>query len=143
MYYFPLHHVSDIVIFYLNMFRSIMKHCVLKEIYTKLWLSSWNPSHDQENMSEVYEAALLHTLNDTYYAYVVFKATKLCFLLHQETMADPKVEQQPDVLFQSTTLPSQSASTYPCKLKSTLEAYLRPYPLVLCRYLNTCFIDIQ
>jgi hypothetical protein len=40
MCFFPLHHVSDIVIFYLKVFRSIMKHRVLKEIYTQLWLSS-------------------------------------------------------------------------------------------------------
>jgi hypothetical protein len=29
MYCFPLHHVSDIVIFYLNVFRSIVEHKVL------------------------------------------------------------------------------------------------------------------
>jgi hypothetical protein len=40
MHFFPLHHVFDIMIFYLKVFRSIMKHWVLKEIYTQLWLSS-------------------------------------------------------------------------------------------------------
>jgi hypothetical protein len=40
MYCFPLHHVFDIMIFYLNVFQSIMKHRVLKEIYKHLWLSS-------------------------------------------------------------------------------------------------------
>jgi hypothetical protein len=29
----------------------------------------------------------------------VLKATELCFMLYQETMEDPKVKQQPDVLF--------------------------------------------
>jgi len=73
---------------------------------------------------------------------MVLKAIELCFLLHQETMVDPKVKQQPDVLFQSSALLAQSASTYPCKLKSTLEAYLEPYPIVPCIYLNTCFFAI-
>ena len=36
VYCFPLHHVSDIVIFYLDVFRSIMKHRVLKELHTAL-----------------------------------------------------------------------------------------------------------
>jgi hypothetical protein len=58
-------------------------------------------------------------------------------------MDDPKVKQQPDVLFRSIVLLAQSASTYPRKLKSTLEAYLRPYPSVPRRYLNTCFATIQ
>jgi hypothetical protein len=57
-------------------------------------------------------------------------------------MEDPKVKQQADVLFRSTALPTQSASAYPCKLKSTLEAYLKPYPTVSRRYLNTCFAAI-
>jgi hypothetical protein len=38
---------------------------------------------------------------------------------------------------------TQSASAYPCNLMSTLEAYLRPYPTVPRRYLNTCFVVIQ
>jgi hypothetical protein len=36
MYYFPLHHVSNIVVLYFNVFRYVMKHRVLKEIYTAL-----------------------------------------------------------------------------------------------------------
>jgi hypothetical protein len=36
VYCLPLHHVSDIVIFYLDVFRSIMKHRVLRELYTAL-----------------------------------------------------------------------------------------------------------
>jgi hypothetical protein len=58
-------------------------------------------------------------------------------------MADPNVKQQPDVLFRSTALPAQSALAYPYNLMSTLEAYLSPYPIVPCRYLNTCFVAIQ
>jgi hypothetical protein len=59
------------MIFYLNVFfLSIMKHRVL------------NPSHDQVNLSEAYEAALLRTLNDIYSTSVVLKASELCFMLH-------------------------------------------------------------
>jgi hypothetical protein len=47
------------------------------------------------------------------------------------------IKPQSDVLFRSTVLSVQSA--YPCKLKSTLKAYLRPYLTVPHRYLNTCF----
>jgi hypothetical protein len=46
------------------------------------------------------------TLNAIYSASAVLKATELCFLLHQETMANSKVKQQPDVLFRSTALPA-------------------------------------
>jgi hypothetical protein len=75
VYYFPLHHVSDIMIFYLNVFRSIMNHWVLKDLYTQLWLSSYNPSHDQVNLSEACEATLLHTFDAIYSTSVVLKAT--------------------------------------------------------------------
>jgi hypothetical protein len=36
VYNFPLHHIFDIRIFHLIVFRSIMKHWVLKELYTRL-----------------------------------------------------------------------------------------------------------
>jgi hypothetical protein len=51
---------------------------------------------------------------------MVLKATELCFLLHRETMANPKVKQQLDVLFWSIVLSVQSILEYPYKLKSTL-----------------------
>jgi hypothetical protein len=44
VYYFPLHHVSDIMIFYLNVFRSIMKHRVLRELHTTLVITMNNNS---------------------------------------------------------------------------------------------------
>ena len=78
-----------------------------------------------------------------YSSSMVVKATKFCFLLHEETMADPKVKQQPDVLFRSTTILAESTSAYRCNLVSTPEAYLRPYPTVPRRYLSTCFAAIQ
>jgi hypothetical protein len=45
-------------------------------------------------------------LNAMYFASAVLKATKVHFLLHQETMEDPKVKQHSKVLFMSTALPS-------------------------------------
>jgi hypothetical protein len=36
VYDFPLHHISDIRIFHLIVFRSIRKHWVLKDLYTRL-----------------------------------------------------------------------------------------------------------
>jgi hypothetical protein len=36
VYCLPLHHVYNIVILYFNVFRSIMKHMFLREIYTTL-----------------------------------------------------------------------------------------------------------
>jgi hypothetical protein len=36
MYCFPLHHVSDIMVFDLNVFRFIMKHRILKELHIAL-----------------------------------------------------------------------------------------------------------
>jgi hypothetical protein len=51
---------------------------------------------------------LLRTLDAIYSAFVVLKAIEFCFLLHQETMANFTVENQPDVLFQSTVLSAKS-----------------------------------
>ena len=44
-----------------------------------------------------------------------------------------------EVLFMSTTLPSHSEYVYHCRLTSPPNTYLRPYPVVPHRYLNTCF----
>jgi hypothetical protein len=66
------------------------------------------------------------TLSAMYSAFAILKATKLCFLLHQETMAEPRVKHLLEVIFLSTALPAQSASTYLSRLRSTFVAYLRP-----------------
>ena len=47
-----------------------------------------------------------------YYDSVVINAKEVHFLLHQETMKDPKVKQHLKVLFLSTALPAQSESIY-------------------------------
>ena len=42
VYFFPLHHVSNIMIFYLNVFLFTMKHMILKEIYIALVITMNN-----------------------------------------------------------------------------------------------------
>jgi hypothetical protein len=91
-------------------------------------------------MSEACELKFLHTLNVIYSASVVLKATDICLLLHQETMENFTVKKQLNVLFYSTVLSVHSS--YPCKLKSTLETYLNPYQTMPRRYLNTCFVVV-
>jgi hypothetical protein len=63
-------------------------------------------------MSKACEATLLHTLDVIFSASMVLKAIEFCFFLHQEPMATFIVEQQSDVLFQSTVLFAQSESAY-------------------------------
>ena len=48
-----------------------------------------------------------------YYAYVVLRAMLDCFLLCHEIMVDPKLKQQPEVLFLLETLPAQFELVYP------------------------------
>jgi hypothetical protein len=142
VYYFPLHHIFDIMIFHLNVFRSIKKHWVLKELYKRLLLSSYNSSHDQVNMSEACEATLLRTLDVIYFAFVVLKATEFCFLLHQGTMANFTITQQLDVLFRSTILSAQSVSAYPCKLNFTLGGISQTISncaLCISQYMLYCY----
>jgi hypothetical protein len=45
-----------------------------------------------------------------YSASVELRAIDFCFLLNQEIAPEPRLKQQPDVLFLSTLLPAQSAS---------------------------------
>jgi hypothetical protein len=61
------------------------------------------------------EATLLHGLTYLMQCTMLLlcsKAIEFHFLLHQETMEDPKVKQHLKVLFLSTTLPGQSQSIY-------------------------------
>jgi hypothetical protein len=45
VYYFPLQYVSNIMIFYFDVFQSIMKHRVLRELHTTLVITSNNGIH--------------------------------------------------------------------------------------------------
>jgi hypothetical protein len=42
MYCFPLHHISDVMVFDLNMFRFIVKHVILGELHTALVITMDN-----------------------------------------------------------------------------------------------------
>jgi hypothetical protein len=42
VYCFPLHHVSNIMVFYLNVFRFIVKHMILRELHTTLVITMNN-----------------------------------------------------------------------------------------------------
>lgn len=58
-------------------------------------------------------------------------------------MVEPMLKQYMDILFLSTTLPSQSESMYPSNTTPPSEEYLIPYPTMPWRYLSTCFAAIQ
>jgi hypothetical protein len=52
-----------------------------------------------------------------YSASAVLRAILDCFLLCHEIIVDLKLKQHPEVLFLSATLPAQSASVYPIRVK--------------------------
>jgi hypothetical protein len=53
-----------------------------------------------------------------YSASAVLRAILDCFLLCHEIIADPKLKHHSEVLFLSATLPAQSTSVYPIRVKS-------------------------
>ena len=55
-------------------------------------------------------------------------ATNFCFLLHQDIIPNPTLNQYPKVLFRSIELPGQSASVNQFKLMSSPWEYFNPYP---------------
>ena len=61
-----------------------------------------------------------------YYSFVMLSEILVYFLLNHEIMLDPKLKQQPELLFLSLALPSQYESVYPCKLISLFAIYLIP-----------------
>jgi hypothetical protein len=42
MYFFPLHHISDVKVFDLNVFRFIVKQKILEELHTSLVITMDN-----------------------------------------------------------------------------------------------------
>ena len=62
-----------------------------------------------------------------------------CFLLDHDTKQFPRKNAAPLVLFQSSTLPSQSALVNTFKVKSCPFGYHKPYSMVLFRYLKILF----
>jgi hypothetical protein len=115
-----LYHVSDEMIFDLNVLRP-----------------------DQIVMQEASEAIMLHDLRHwLQYTLLLLvpSVIEVCFLLIQDIIVDPKLKQHPKVLFLSTSLHAQSESVYPYNPTSPPETYLRPYPIIPRKYLNTCFV---
>jgi hypothetical protein len=95
-------------------FRSNKKHWVLKEVYTRLLVIiigfiSWLSKSVRSFCSHMASYIRCYIYSSS----VVLKAIEFCFLLHQEIMEKFMVRQQPDVLFSSTVLSSQSVSAYP------------------------------
>ena len=130
VYDFPLHHISDIKIFHLIMFRSIRKHWVLKEIYTQLLVIiigsiSWSSKSVRSLWSHI--ASLTHCyilcLCGTQGHRVLFRvASGNHGKLHGRTSTECALP------VHSTFLSIWIDISY--KLKFTLEVYLRPYPTV-------------
>jgi hypothetical protein len=67
-------------------------------------------SFDLNKSENGHTASLPAALAAMYSAYAVLWATKPCFLLDQEIIAEPKLNQYPEVPFRSTALPIQSES---------------------------------
>ena len=92
VYCLSLQHVFDIVILDFNVFRSVMKHRVLRELYTALVITM-NSSRIHLMIEQVSQNFLKPycfttiTLNAIYSASAILNATKFCFLLHQETIS--------------------------------------------------------
>ena len=132
---FSLHHILDIRIFHLIVFRSIKKHWVLKEIYTRLLVIiigsiSW--------LSKSVRSLWGHIASHICCYILCFCGTqdyKVLFLaalgnhgkLHDRTSA--RCAFSVHCTFCSIWIGIS------CKLKFILEAYLRPYPTVPCIYI--------
>jgi hypothetical protein len=68
---------------------------------------------------------------------------EVCFVLNHVIIVDPKLKQNPDVLFLSAALPAQSEFVHPYILPPSPPRYLRPYSIVPLKYLSTCFVATQ
>ena len=53
---------------------------------------------------------------------VELNATNFCFLLNQETTPDPMLKQEPEVIFRSSTHPTQSTSVKPANCTLSLHS---------------------
>ena len=143
VYDFPLHHISNIRIFHLIMFRSIRKHWVLKDLYTQLLVIiigsiSWSSKYVRSLWSHIasHTRCYILYLCGTQGHKVLFPAASRNHgKLHGRTSTGC-------ALLVHCTFYSIGIDIS-CKLKFTLEAYLRPYPIVPHIYLNACFTAIQ
>ena len=143
VYYFPLHYVSDIMIFYLNVFRSY--HETLgsqRDLYTALVIIIGSISWSSKFVKSLWS----HTTSHTQWYILCFRGIQGYRALF------PAAPGNYDNLHGETTtrctLPVHCTLCAICiniflQLKFILEAYLRPHSTVPHIYLNTCFTAIQ
>ena len=136
---FLLYHISDIRIFHLIVFRSIRKHWVLKELYTRLLVIiigsiSWS----SKSVRSLWSHISSHT-----HCYILC----LCGTQGHRVLFPAALGNHGKLHGKTTTrcaLPVHCTLCsicigISCKLKFTLEANLRSYPTVARIYLNACF----
>jgi len=78
-----------------------------------------------------------------YYAFVVERATHVCFLQCQEINLDPSIWEVPLVLFLSILKHAKSGSEKPVKFRDTLHRYHRPTSLVPCKYFRILLATLK
>ena len=115
LHYSYLHHIPNIVIFYLDMIRLVMEHRVLQKLHKTLVAqyiqvaSNWR-SNKSDNSFLSHTTPQLAEQVVTNSASAVLSATQDCFLLNQEITPNPILKQHPEVLFLLMALPTQSKS---------------------------------
>ena len=114
LHYSSLHHIPDMVILDLDMFRLVMEHRVLRQLHTTLVVAMYASSINKRS-NKSYSSFLSHTISQpakqamTYSASAILSATQDCFMLNQEITPDPILKQHPEVLFLLMALPAQSS----------------------------------
>ena len=83
-------------------------------------------SNKSESSFRSHTASQEASLAETYFALAVLRATDPYFLLDQETIAEPMLKQNTEVLFRSWTLPAQSESEKLWSDTPPPEVYLCP-----------------
>ena len=88
----------------------------------KWYLISWENSPIISFWSHI--ACRHMTLSIIYSEYSILSVTKFYFIVNQYIMVNPKLKKHFEVLFLSTTLPSQSKDEYLCRFTSPPDTYL-------------------
>jgi hypothetical protein len=121
LYGSSLHHVTDVMVSDLYVFRLVMKYMII--CHLQLWIShrivvaSISRSNRPVNNLRSHMASQLAEHATLYYASTVLRGMLDCFLLCHEIMVDPNLKQHPEVLFLLETLPTQSESVYSLNVK--------------------------
>lgn len=100
----PLHHISNIMVYDINMVGAIMEYGILSQT-NPTWfsqritvLSNVNPNNSLKSFRNQ-TASQEAMLGAIYSALPVLKDTDFCLLLIQDIEVDPKEKQHPEVLF--------------------------------------------